>query len=170
MTTNLLKSSRLFSVFGPISIMLGWSPLVLLFPSPPVLVLILLLTVSRAPITIAIFVTFMFRSFFNSLARSRYLSFFHCDPPGQQSRQFLKFSFFVGYYKIWSSGRDLVIRLYLKILEEFERLILLDRCWVVHIPFVRIVKLQTLAQFPVDHLSHPELYSFCANFLHSLII
>ena len=39
---SLLKSPGLFSVFWPISIMLwfGWSPLVLLFPSPPVPVLI----------------------------------------------------------------------------------------------------------------------------------
>ena len=35
-----------------------------------------LLTVPREPITIGVSVTFMFRSFFNSLARSRYLSFF----------------------------------------------------------------------------------------------
>ena len=33
-------------------------------------------TVPNAPITIGIIVTSMFRSFFNSLARSRYLSFF----------------------------------------------------------------------------------------------
>ena len=35
-----------------------------------------LLTVLRAPITIGIIVTFMFHSFFNSIARSRYLSLF----------------------------------------------------------------------------------------------
>ena len=36
----------------------------------------LLVTVPNAPITIGIIVTCMFHSFFNSLARSRYLSFF----------------------------------------------------------------------------------------------
>ena len=36
----------------------------------------LLITVPNAPITIGIIVTCMFHSFFNSLARSRYLSFF----------------------------------------------------------------------------------------------
>ena len=36
----------------------------------------LLVTVPKVPITIDIAVTFMFHSFFNSLARSRYLSFF----------------------------------------------------------------------------------------------
>ena len=35
-----------------------------------------LVTVPNAPITIGIIVTFMFNSFFNSLARSKYLSFF----------------------------------------------------------------------------------------------
>ena len=35
-----------------------------------------LVTVPKAPITIGIIVTFMFHSFFNSLARSRYLSLF----------------------------------------------------------------------------------------------
>ena len=35
-----------------------------------------LFTVPNAPITIGTIVTFMFHSFFNSLARSRYLSFF----------------------------------------------------------------------------------------------
>ena len=35
-----------------------------------------LVTVPKAPITIGIIVTFMFYNFFNSLARSRYLSFF----------------------------------------------------------------------------------------------
>ena len=36
----------------------------------------LLVTVSRATITIGIIVSFMFHIFFNSLAKSRYLSFF----------------------------------------------------------------------------------------------
>ena len=72
-----------------------------------------LVTVPNAPITIGTIVTFMFHCFFNSLARSRYLFFFSlsfslfCGLPGQQSRQFYKFSFFVvDYYEVWSSGRD----------------------------------------------------------------
>ena len=78
-----------------------------------------LVTVTKAPITTGIIVTFMFHSFFNSLARSRYLSLFShsfslfCGLPGQQSRQFCRFSFFfVDYYKVWSSE---VIRLYIKV-------------------------------------------------------
>ena len=35
-----------------------------------------LVTVPKAPVTIGIIITFMFHSFFNSLARSRYLSLF----------------------------------------------------------------------------------------------
>ena len=59
-----------------------------------------LVTVPNAPITIGTIVTFMFHSFFNFLARSRYLSFFHFPsdlfycPPRQQSQQFCRSSFF----------------------------------------------------------------------------
>ena len=100
-----------------------------------------LVTVPRAPITIGIIVTFIFHSFFNSQARSRYLFLFSHSfnfilwSAGTAKILYFKFSCFVvgGYDKIWSSGRDLVIRLYLEISEEFVHLILLDRFWVVHI-------------------------------------
>ena len=42
-----------------------------------------------------------------------------------------------------------MIRLYLKVLEEFERLFLQGRFWVMHIPFVRMVNFHSLAEFPV---------------------
>ena len=74
------------------------------------------------------------------------------------------------YYKVWSSRWDQVIRLYLKIPEKFVCLILQNRYWVVHIPFVRKVKFHLLAQFPVDHHTHSVIYSFCANLLQSLIM
>ena len=79
-----------------------------------------LVTVPNAPITIGIIVTSMFHSFFNSLARSRYLSFFSYSfsfiPWTAKSTilQFL-FFFFVDYYQVWSSGRDLVICAYVKV-------------------------------------------------------
>ena len=107
--TSFLKSPGLFSVFWPISIMqqFGWSPLVLLFLSPPVLVL-----------TIGIIVTFMLHSFFNSLAESRksvkreitYLSFHIllislCGPPGQKGRRSCKFFLGGGLLIIIRSGR-----------------------------------------------------------------
>ena len=86
-----------------------------------------LVTVPRALITIGIIVTFVFHSFFNSLTRSMYFSLFsHFF----NITLFFFFFFFFGYYKIWSSDRDLVTRLYLEIPEEFMRLILKDRLWV----------------------------------------
>ena len=65
----------------------GWSPLVLLPINPPVPFNNPLMTVAKAAIMIGI-ITFMFLNFFNSLARSRYLSFFS-----------LSFSFI-----LWSAG------------------------------------------------------------------
>ena len=125
-----------------------------------------LVTAPRALITIGIIVTFMIYSYFNSLSRSRYLSLFS---------HFLNFTlwsamrakstilqvlfYFVDYFKIWSSGQDLVISLYLKVPEEFVRITLKDRFLVVHIPFVCMLKLQLLAKFPVDHLAHAVVYS-----------
>ena len=48
-----------------------------------------------------------------------------------------------------------MIRLYVKIPENFVRLIFLDGFWIVRIVFVRMVKFKFLAQFPVDHLPQP---------------
>ena len=72
--------------------------------------------VPKAPITIGTIVTFMFHSFFNSLARSRYLSFFSLSfrfilwSAGTATSTILQilffFFFFVDYYKVRSSGRD----------------------------------------------------------------
>ena len=63
-----------------------------------------LVTVPKVPITIGIIVTFIFHIFFNSLARSRYLSLFSHSfsfiqwSAGQQSRQFCKFSLFFFFF------------------------------------------------------------------------
>ena len=78
-----------------------------------------LVTVPKAPITIGIIVTFMFRSFFNSLAKSMYLSLFSHSfsfilwSAGTAKSTILRIFFFfffffsvVDYYKVWSSGRD----------------------------------------------------------------
>ena len=72
-----------------------------------------LVTVPKAPITIGIIVTFMFHSFFNSLARSRYLSLFSHTfsfilwSAGKAKSIILQiFFFFFYYYKVWSLGRD----------------------------------------------------------------
>ena len=52
-----------------------------------------------------------------------------------------------------------MIRLYLKIPEKFLCLIFQDGLWVVHIPFVRMVKSKFLAQFLVDHFAHSVVSS-----------
>ena len=97
-----------------------------------------LVTVRTARITICITIAFMFHCFLIPT----------------------KVDVFVDYYKVWSSCRDYVICLYVKVPEEFVCFILHDRFWFVHIPFVGIVKLQCFAQFPVDHLTHPVVLSF----------
>ena len=70
-------------------------------------------------VPIGIIVTCMFHSFFNSLARSRYLSFFSHSfsfilwSAGTVKSTILQFFsflfFFVDYYKVWSSDRDSII-------------------------------------------------------------
>ena len=124
-----------------------------------------LVIVPKAPITIGIIVTLMFHSFSNYLARSRYLSFFSLSfnfilwSTGTAKSTILEVLFFVDYHKVWPSGRNQVIHLYVKIPEEFVCVILQDRCWVVHIPFVRMVKFQFLVKLPVDQLAHPVVSS-----------
>ena len=69
-----------------------------------------LVTVPKAPITVSIIVTFMFHSFFNSLARSRNLSFFSHSFSfiqslvGTAKSTILQIRFFVDYNKVWYSG------------------------------------------------------------------
>ena len=63
-------------------------------------------------------------------------------PQRQQNLQYGRFSFFF------------LICFNLKFQENCIRLTLLDRFWLVHIPFGWMIKFQSLAQFPVDHLSH----------------
>ena len=125
-----------------------------------------LLTVPRAPITIGKIVIFMFHSFFNSLARSKYLSFFssffNFTQPGQQSRQFQQVPFlFIIIIIIIRSGLRAEIRWYV-CKSKYHRslcVFLQDKCWVVHIPFGRMVKFEILAQLPVNHLAHPVVSS-----------
>ena len=74
-----------------------------------------LATVPKAPI--GMIITIMFHSpFFNSLAKSRYLSFFSLSfcfilwsAGTTKIHDFASSHFY--YYKVWSSGRDWVIRL-----------------------------------------------------------
>ena len=113
----------------------------------------------------------MFHNFCSSLARSRYISFFFaflsillCGLPGQQSSQFDKFSFFFLFlfffffflFFLLSLGLDEIRRSVC--ITKFRRsfhVSLPNRFWVVHIPFVRMIWFQFLAQFPVNHLPLP---------------
>ena len=129
----------------------------------------LLVTVPKAPIAIDTIVTLMFHSFFfNSLTKSRYLFFFsHSFSSILWSAGTVKstillvlfFFFFFDYYKVWSSVRDQVIRVYIKVPSEFMCVIFQDRCWVVHIPFVLMFKFKFLAHFPQDHHAYPVVSS-----------
>ena len=137
-----------------------------------------LVTVPKAPIRIGIIVTFMFHSFFNSLARSRgtypsfhFLSVLFCGQPGQQSPQFCKFSFFT-----IRSGLLVVIRLSVCMSKSHRSL---------YVSFSRraagfcIYHLFVWSNLNFLHISQwiilpiPSclvLYSFCADLLHSFII
>ena len=139
-----------------------------------------LVIVPNAPITIGTIITFMFHSFFNSLARSRYLSFFFYFPsdlffglPGQQSLQFCWFSF--SLLIIMRSGLLSGIRWSICILkshgslcESFSRtgagLCIYHLFVWSNWNFLHIFQWITL---PTQ--SCLVLYSFCANLLHSLM-
>ena len=108
-------SRRLFSILADLNNALVWTvstlPVISKSSSPCTSSLVI---EPRVWITIDITVTFMFHSFFNSLARSGYLSFFSffffqfysviCwDSKVHNSTCYF---FFVDYYKVGSSGRD----------------------------------------------------------------
>ena len=127
-TASLLKSPGLFSVFWPFSIVLsfGWSPLVRQLPSPPVSLVNLLVTVAKAPITIGIIVTSIFHSFFQFPSKvevyflpCKFFQFYSVVSRNSKVDNFASSLFFLGgvfdYFKVWSSGRDYVIRLYVKV-------------------------------------------------------
>ena len=139
-----------------------------------------LVTVPKAPITIGIIVTFMFYSFFNSLARSRYLSFFSHS-----------FSFI-----LWSAGtaKSTILQIFFVLLIIIRSGLLAEIRWSVcmsksHkslcVSFSRtgaglcIYHLLTLSNLNFLHISQwitlptescLALYSFCANLLHLLIV
>ena len=117
-----------------------------------------LVIVRKAPITIGSIVTFMFHSLFNSLARSRYLSFFShsfrfiCGPPGQQSRQVCKFSFFLLLLIIIRSGLLAEIR-WSVCMSKTNRSLCASfsrtgaRWYIYH--------LLVWSNFPLDHIADP---------------
>ena len=130
----------------------------------------------------------MFHSFFSSLARSKYSSIFSlfflfslCGRPERQNPLCDKLSFFFFFFFLFfflfsfvcliNTPFDLlagiVIRLSLRIPENFINFIRWDGFWFVHIPFDSMVKIQSLAQLQVGQLSTKLcliLYSFYDNY------
>ena len=114
-----------------------------------------LVTVPNAPITIGIIVTYMFHSFFNSLARSTYLSLFQFYSVVSRDSKVdnVAISLFLLLLIIIRSALLAKIRLSVcmsKPRRELMCVIFYDKCWVVHIPFVRMVKFKFLAHLPVE--------------------
>ena len=116
-------------------------------------------TVPSAPLTFGITVTFMFQSFFRSLAVSKNLFLFSFSLISTLWSAGMQGFVLVNYHQIWSSVWNLEFCLHLKIPENFLRLILQDGFWFVYIPFGSMVKFLFIAQFPVNHLLHPVVSS-----------
>ena len=170
----LLKSPGLSSVFELTLIMLlfGGSLHVFLFPSPPVPVSILLWLYQEHRLqfvspSLSCFTVFWIPEQGPSTYLSfRFIAILFCGQPGRQSPQFGKISlspfFFFFFCLLWLG---LVVRPRLGDLFVYQnpRGVCAShfpgRFWVVHILFVRMVKFQYIAQFPVDHLAHPVMSS-----------
>ena len=99
-------------------------------------------TVPSAPVMIGIIDTFTFNSFLSFLAKFTYLSLFLISfksilrSAGKAKRTILQVRIF---YWLTRSGHQMT-RLHLKILQNFVRPIFQERFWIVHIPFIRMVK------------------------------
>ena len=121
-----------------------------------------LVTIPNAPITIGIILKHTFNSSLNSLSISRYLSFFSYffQFYSVVSRDSKDGNFASSLYFLLtniSSGHLVEIRWSVCMSKSDRSLcdILQDLCWVVHIPFVRMVKFKFLTQLLVDHLANP---------------
>ena len=145
-TASLFKSPRtLLSILADLNNAIVWMvftrPIISKSSSPRINPLV---TLPKASFAIGIIVTLTSHNFFSSLVRSRYLSFF---------------SLFFQFYSMVSLTAKSTIRQVLLLLLIIIRSgclpeIFQDRCLVVHIPFVRMVKFQFLAQLPGDHIAH----------------
>ena len=118
-----------------------------------------LVTVPSAPITISITVTFMSHNFFSSLAGYFTFHQFYCVVSWNTKVHYLACSLFL--LSITWSARLAKIRWSIGI-SKFQRICashFLGGFWIVHVPFVRMVKFKFLAHFPVDHLVDPVVSS-----------
>ena len=100
----------------------------------------------------------------------RFLWFSLCGPPRRQNPQDGRFSEVFNYHKVWSSCRDQVNILCLKILEEFYKSHSLGRIlvWAYLVVWSNFNFLHNSQWIPFSTLSFLILYSFCVNLLHSL--
>ena len=136
-----------------------------------------LVIVPNAPITIGTIVTFMFHSFFNSLVRIisfHFPSDLFCGPPGQPSRQFYKFSFFLliimrSSLLVGVKWSVCMLKSHRSLCVSFSRtgaglciyhLFVWSNWNFLHISLWTTLPTQLCL----------ALYSFCANLLHSLIM
>ena len=134
----------------------------------------------KATLTIGAIVIFMFHSFFNSLPRSRYLSFFSLTSrfilwsAGTAKSTILQILFFfVDYFEVWSSGRDrwsvCMLKSHRSLCESFSRTGA-GLC-IYHLLAWSNLKILHISQWiTLPTQSCHVLYSFCANLLHSLIM
>ena len=95
-----------------------------------------LVTVMRTAVTIDTRVTYI-PSFFQFSSKVYVLI---CDQPEEESLLFGRFSFFVDYYWVWSTGQVQGIRFYIKILMNFVRFLFLDGFWVIIIIIIIFIR------------------------------
>ena len=139
-----------------------------------------LVTVPKALITISTIVTFMFHSFFHSLARSRYLSFFShyfrfiLWSAGTAKSTILQILFFL--LIIIRSGLLAEIRLSVCV-SKSQRRLCVSFSWtgaglcIYHLLVWSNLNFLHISQWiTLPTQSYLVLYSFCANLLHSLIM
>ena len=139
-----------------------------------------LVTVPNAPITIGIIVNCMFHSYFNSLARSRYLSFFSHSfsfilwLAGTAKLTILQVLFFL--LIIIRSGLLAEIRWYVCMSKYYWSLcVLFSRTgaglYIYHLLVWLNLNFLHISQWiTLPTQSYLVLYSFCSNLLHSLIM
>ena len=101
----------------------------------------------------------MFHSYFSFLVSSRYLSFFSLSTLGStEAAKFTIRQVLIFLLTVTRSGRLVdVICLSFKIIEEFMHLIF--QAGFRAIPFVCRDKFQFIAQFPVDYIPHPIVFT-----------
>ena len=146
-----------------------------------------LVTVPNAPITIGIIVTCMFHSFFNSLARSRYLSFFSHSfsftlwSAGTAKSTILQVLFFFLFFFFFlliiiKSGLLAGIRWSVCMLKSHRSLCVsfsrtgAGLCIYHLLVWSNLHFLHISQWITLPTQSCLALYSFCANLLHSLIM